>query len=219
MSAAPVSVVVGEDHPIFRDGLVRVLERGGFHVVGTAADGPDLLRRIDEHRPDVVIADIQMPPDRTDDGLRAVLHARRAHPSLAVLVLSQFLDGRYALELMADGTEGVGYLLKEKVADVAAFNDAVRRVASGGTALDSDVVAVLVRRPRTSGPLDELTKREREVLSLIAEGLSNSGIAERLVLSVGAVERHVAHIYAKLGLREAPGDHRRVLAVLEFIRR
>jgi DNA-binding NarL/FixJ family response regulator len=158
-----------------------------------------------------------MPPDKTDDGLRAALELRASESGLGVLVLSQFLEDRYALELAAEGPDGVGYLLKEKVGDRATFTDAVRRVARGGTALDPDVVARLMGRKRRDGPLDELTKREREVLALMAEGRSNPGIAEELVVTVGAIEHHVTNIFDKLGLRQAPGEHRRVLAVLEFL--
>lgn len=221
MVAAPriIRVVVGEDQPIFRDGIVHVLEESGFEVVGTASDGPDLFRRIRAHRPDVAVVDIQMPPDHTDDGLRAVLEARASQSGLGILVLSQFLEEHYVRELVADGRGGVGYVLKERVAEIAAFTDAVRRVANGGTAFDPDVVALLVGRPRKSGPLDELTEREREVLELIAEGRSNLGIAEQLVVTVGAVEHHVTHIFDKLGLPNRPGDHRRVLAVLEYLQR
>jgi DNA-binding NarL/FixJ family response regulator len=217
-SAPPIRVVVGEDQPIFRDGIVSVLEEGGFEVVGTAGDAPDLLRKTRAHHPDVVVTDIKMPPDETDDGLRAALALRASEAGLGVLVLSQFLEDRYALELAAEGPDGVGYLLKEKVADVASFTDCVRRVARGGTALDPDVVARLMGRKRREGPLDELTKREREVLALMAEGRSNPGIAEELVVTVGAVEHHVTNIFDKLGLRQAPGEHRRVLAVLEYLR-
>jgi DNA-binding NarL/FixJ family response regulator len=213
-----IRVVVGEDHPIFRDGIVHVLEDSGFEVVGTAGDAPELLRRIRAHRPDVVVADIQMPPDHTDDGLRAVLEARASQPGLGVLVLSQFLEDRYVLELVAGGAGGVGYVLKERVAELAAFTDAVRRVADGGTAFDPDVVALLVGRPRSPGPLDELTARERQVLELIAEGRSNPGIAERLVVTVSAVEHHVTRIFDKLGVAGGQADHRRVLAVLEYLK-
>lgn len=221
MVAAPriIRVVVGEDQPIFRDGIVHVLEESGFEVVGTASDGPDLFRRIRAHRPDVAVVDIQMPPDHTDDGLRAVLEARASQSGLGILVLSQFLEDHYVRELVADGGGGVGYVLKERVSEIAAFTDAVRRVANGGTAFDPDVVALLVGRPRKPGPLDELTEREREVLELIAEGRSNPGIAEQLVVTVGAVEHHVTHIFDKLGLPNRPGDHRRVLAVLEYLQR
>ena len=216
-SAAPIRVVVGEDQPIFRDGIVHVLQESGFEVAATAGDAPDLLRKTRAHHPDVVVTDIKMPPDKTDDGLRAALELRASESGLGVLVLSQFLEDRYALELAAEGPDGVGYLLKEKVGDRATFTDAVRRVARGGTALDPDVVARLMGRKRREGPLDELTKREREVLALMAEGRSNPGIAEELVVTVGAIEHHVTNIFDKLGLRLAPGEHRRVLAVLEFL--
>jgi len=210
-------VVVGEDQPILREGIVRVLEESGFEVVGTAADATDLMRKAHAHHPDVVVTDIQMPPDGTDDGLRAALEIRAAEPGIGVLVLSQFLEDDYALQLVGDGAEGVGYLLKEKVGDLALFVDAVRRVAGGGSALDPDVVARLVGRRQHDGPLDELTPREREVLTLMAEGLSNGGIAERLTVTVAAVERHVTSIFAKLGLRQSHEEHRRVLAVLTYL--
>jgi len=209
--------VVGEDQPILREGIVRVLEESGFEVVGTAADATDLMRKAHAHHPDVVVTDIQMPPDGTDDGLRAALEIRAAEPGIGVLVLSQFLEDDYALQLVGDGAEGVGYLLKEKVGDLALFVDAVRRVAGGGSALDPDVVARLVGRRQQDGPLDELTPREREVLTLMAEGLSNGGIAERLTVTVAAVERHVTSIFAKLGLRQSHEEHRRVLAVLTYL--
>jgi DNA-binding NarL/FixJ family response regulator len=213
-----IRVVVGEDQPIFRDGIVHVLEESGIDVVGTAGDAPELRRRIRAHRPDLVVADIQMPPDHTDDGLRAALEGRASQRGLGILLLSQFLEDRYVLELVADGAEGVGYMLKERVSELGTFTDAVRRVATGGTAFDPDVVALLVGRPRKPGPLDELTTRERQVLNLIAEGRSNRGIAEQLVVTVSAVEHHVTHIFDKLALPNGPGDHRRVLAVLEYLR-
>ena len=218
-SAALIRVVVGEDQPIFRDGIVHVLNESGFEVAATAGDAPDLIRKTRAHHPDVVVTDIKMPPDGTDDGLRAAIELRATESGLGVLVLSQFLEDRYALELAAEGPDGVGYLLKEKVGDRATFTEAVRRVARGGTALDPDVVARLMGRRRGNGPLDELTKREREVLALMAEGRSNPGIAEELVVTVGAIEHHVTNIFDKLGLRQAPGEHRRVLAVLEFLQR
>jgi DNA-binding NarL/FixJ family response regulator len=210
-------VVVGEDQPIVREGIVRVLEQAGFEVVGTAADAPDLVRKTRAHHPDVVVTDIQMPPENTDDGLRAAREIREDDPSVGVLVLSQFLESRYALDLVGERAEGVGYLLKEKVGDVVAFADAVERVAGGGSALDPEVVALLVGRKRHQSPLDELTVREREVLSLMAEGRSNAGIAEELVVTVAAVERHVTSIFGKLGLRQSPEQHRRVLAVLRYL--
>jgi len=215
---SPIRVVVGEDQPIFRDGLVHVLEEGGFEVAGTAGDAPELIRKIRAHRPDVAVADIQMPPDYTDDGLRAVLTARSWQKGLGVLLLSQFLEDRYAMELVAGGSEGVGYLLKEKVGQIVTFTDAVGRVARGETVLDSDVVSMLVGRRRGAGPLDDLTGREWKVLELIAQGRSNPGIAEQLTISVGAVEHHVTHIFDKLGLRETPVYNRRVLAVLEYLK-
>ena len=201
-----------------REGIVRVLEAGGFEVAGTAADARDLVHKARAYRPDVVVTDIQMPPDRTDDGLRAALKIRGAQPGVGVLVLSQFLEDRYAFDLVAEGAQGVGYLLKEKVGDLRTFTDAVRRVAEGGSALDPDVVTRLVGRRNRSGPLDSLTKRESEVLALIAEGLSNTGVAQQLVITVSAVERHVSSIFDKLGLHQSPEQHRRVLAVLNYLR-
>ncbi len=214
---ARIRVLVGEDQPIVREGIVRVLEDSGLEVVGTAADARDLVRKARAHRPDVVITDIQMPPDHTDDGLRAALEIRAAEPGVGVLVLSQFLEDRYAFDLVADGAQGVGYLLKEKVGDLHVFTDAVRRVADGGSALDPDVVARLVGRRRRSSLLDSLTKRESEVLALIAEGFSNAGVAQKLVITVAAVERHVTSIFDKLGLHRSPDQHRRVLAVLNYL--
>jgi DNA-binding NarL/FixJ family response regulator len=214
-----VRVVVGEDEPLVREGIVRVLERAEFEVVGVAGDAPELLRKTNAHKPDVVVTDIQMPPDRTDDGLRAAIDIRRRRPEIAVVVLSQFLADRYPLELVGDRAEGVGYLLKERVGDLKLFAESVRRVAAGGTALDPQVVQRMVGRRRESSPLDELTPREREVVALMAEGRSNAGIAAELIVTVPAVERHVTNIFDKLGLRHAPEDHRRVLAVLEYLKR
>ena len=187
-------MAVGEDQPIVREGIVHILQDGGFEVVATAGDAQELVRKVRTYRPDVVVTDIQMPPDRTDDGLRAALEIRAAQPEVGVLILSQFLEDRYAFELVADGAQGVGYLLKEKVGDLRMFTDAVRRVASGGSALDPDVVARLIGRPRRNSPLDQLTKQERQVLSLIAEGRSNAGVADELVITIAAVERHVTSI-------------------------
>jgi DNA-binding NarL/FixJ family response regulator len=215
--AQRVRVIVGEDQSFVREGIVRVLEDGDFEVVGTAADARDLIRLADAYRPDVVVADIQMPPEHSDDGLRAALAIRAAHSGMGVLVLSQFLEDAYALALVADGAQGVGYLLKEKVGDLRMFTDAVRRVAEGGSVLDPDVVARLVGRKRTAGPLDSLTPRERQVLALIAEGRSNAGIAQELVVTVPAIERHVTSIFDKLGLHASPEAHRRVLAVLKYL--
>jgi len=213
-----IRVVVGEDQPIVREGIVHVLQDSGFEVVGTAENARDLVRITGAQRPDVVVTDIQMPPDNTDDGLRAALEIRATVPSVGVLVLSQFLEDRYAMDLVADSAEGVGYLLKENISDLRMFTEAVRRVASGGSALDPNVVARLVGRKRKAGPLDNLTPRERDVLELVAEGRSNAGVAQELVVSVAAVERHVTSIFDKLGLHQSPEQHRRVLAVLKYLR-
>ena len=214
----PIRVLVGEDQPFVREGVVHVLQDGGFDVVGAAADARALVRMASAYRPDVVVADIQMPPDHADDGLRAALQIRAARPGVGVLVLSQFLEDSYVFDLVADGAQGVGYMLKEKIGDLAMFTDAVRRVAGGGSALDPDVVARLVGRKRAASPVDDLTPRERQVLALIAEGRSNAGIARELVVTVAAVERHVTSIFDKLGLHQSPDQHRRVLAVLTFLR-
>ena len=211
-------MIVGEDQPFVREGVVRVLQDGGFDVVAAAADARDLVQMAGAYGPDVVIADIQMPPDHADDGLRAALQIRAARPGVGVLVLSQFLEDSYAFDLVADGAQGVGYLLKEKVGDLRVFTDAVRRVAGGGSVLDPDVVARLVGRKRRASPVDGLTPREREVLGLIAEGRSNAGIARELVVTVAAVERHVTSIFDKLGLHRSAEAHRRVLAVLTYLR-
>jgi DNA-binding NarL/FixJ family response regulator len=200
-----------------REGIVHVLEEGGFDVVATAADADELLRKARAHRPDVVVADIRMPPTLTDDGLRAAQVIRAELPEIGVLVLSQFLEARYALDLVGERAQGVGYLLKDRVGDLDTFVDAVRRVASGGSALDPDVVQSMIGRQRIDDPIDELTGREREVLALMAEGRSNKGIAEQLVVTVAAVERHVTSIFGKLGMRPATEDHRRVLAVLGYL--
>jgi DNA-binding NarL/FixJ family response regulator len=214
----PTRVVIGEDQALLREGVVRLLVDAGFEVVAEAADAPDLVRKVGAHKPDVAIIDVQMPPDNTDDGLRAALEIRAHQPGVGVLVLSQFAEERYALDLIGESAEGVGYLLKDRVADFANFADAVRRVASGGTALDPTVVSRMLGRRRRDDPLEELTPREREVLELMAGGRSNRGIAEVLVVTPNAVEKHVTSIFSKLGVGEAPEDHRRVLAVLTFLR-
>jgi DNA-binding NarL/FixJ family response regulator len=216
---AAIRVVVGEDEPLVREGIVRVLEEAGLEVAGVADDAQDLLRKVGAHHPDVVITDIQMPPDHTDDGLRAAQRIRSSQPEVGVVVLSQFLEDRYALELVGDRADGVGYLLKDRVGDLALFIDAIRRVARGGTALDPEVVQRMVGRRREGSPIDQLTPRDREVLALMAEGRSNRGIAKALVVTVAAVERHVTSILSELGLHPAPDDHRRVLAVLQYLRR
>ena len=214
-----VRIVVGEDQPLVREGIVRVLEEGGYEVVGVAADAPDLIRKARAHKPDVVVTDIQMPPDSTDDGIRAARTIREDLPDVGVLVLSQFLEARYALDLVGESAAGVGYLLKDRVGDLNIFIDAVRRVAAGGSALDPEVVQRMIGKQRRDSPIDDLTPREREVLSLMAEGRSNQGIADELIVTVAAIERHVTSIFSKLELRTPPEDHRRVLAVLEYLKR
>ena len=216
---SPIRVVVGEDQPLMLEGIVRVLEDAGLEVVGTAADAEDLIRKTRAHRPDVVITDIQMPPDSTDDGLRAAQQIRASQPDVGVVVLSQFLEDRYVLDLVGDRAEKVGYLLKDRVGDLTLFIDAIRRVAAGGAALDPQVVQRMVGRQRHAGPLDALTPRDREVLVLMAEGRSNAGIAESLTVTVAAVERHITAIFDKLDLKPESGDHRRVLAVLQYLQR
>ena len=213
-----IRVIVGEDQAFVREGIVHVLTDGGFDVVGTTADASDLVRMASAYGPDVVVADIQMPPGHADDGLQAALAIRAAQPGVGVLVLSQFLEDSYVFDLMTDGAQGVGYMLKEKVGNLDMFTDAVRRVADGGSALDPDVVARLVGRKQKAGPIDSLTPREREVLTLIAEGRSNAGIAQQLVVTVAAVERHVTRIFDKFGLHQSPDQHRRVLAVLKYLK-
>jgi DNA-binding NarL/FixJ family response regulator len=214
----PLRIVVGEDQALVREGVVRMIENAGLTVTGVAADAADLVRMTRTQRPDVMITDIRMPPDLTDDGLRAAMEIRATEPGIGVIVLSQYLEDRFVLELVGDRAEGVGYLLKEKVANPEVLIDAVQRVAAGRSALDHDVIARLVGRKLVNSPLDSLTPREHEVLSLMAEGRSNTGIAERLVVTVPAVERHVTGIFAKLGLDQSDADHhRRVLAVLRYL--
>ena len=211
-------VVIAEDSVLLREGIVRLLEESGFEVVGQAGDGEDLLRKVGAHKPDVAVVDVRMPPTHTDEGLRAAHRIRAEHPDTAVLVLSQYVDEAYALELLSESTERTGYLLKDRVADVKAFTDAVRRVANGGSALDPEVVGLLLGRRRREDPLAVLSPREREVLALMAEGRSNSAMAEVLGVSERAVEKHVTSIFSKLDLPRAATDHRRVLAVLTFLR-
>ena len=212
-------IVVAEDQALLRQGMVRLLEDAGFEVVAEAGDAPDLLRKVGAHKPDLAVVDVQMPPGNADDGLQAALEIRATRPEVGVLVLSQFAEERYALDLVGDDPAGVGYLLKDRVADFAAFAEAVRRVAAGGVVLDPTVVARMLGRQRRDEPLEVLTPREREVLELMAEGRSNRGIAEVLVVTPAAVEKHVSQIFSKLDLPDAAGDHRRVLAVLAFLRR
>jgi DNA-binding NarL/FixJ family response regulator len=213
-----VRVVVADDSVLLREGIVRLLEESGFEVVGQAGDAEDLLRKVGAHKPDVAIVDIRMPPTNTDDGLRAAIAIRSSHPDTGVLVLSQYVEEAYALELVGDAAGGVGYLLKDRVADVERFVDSVKRVAEGGSALDPEVVSQLLGRARREDPLDALTPREREVLELMAEGRSNGAISEQLVITERAVEKHVTSIFSKLDLTPAAEDHRRVLAVLAFLR-
>jgi DNA-binding NarL/FixJ family response regulator len=213
-----IRIVIGEDQALLRQGMVRLLGDAGFDVVAEAGDAPDLLRKVSAHTPDVAIVDVQMPPDNTDDGLRAALEIRDRHPDIGVLVLSQYAEERYAVDLIGDNAEGVGYLLKDRVTDFTLFADAVRRIAARGSVLDPTVVAHMFGRKRRDDPLEGLTPREREVLELMAEGRSNKGIAEVLVVTPHAVEKHVTSIFGKLGVATGAEDHRRVLAVLHFIR-
>jgi len=213
-----VRVVIAEDLALLRDGLTRLLRDNGIEVVAAVRDGDALVREVLAHEPDLAVVDIRLPPEFRDEGLRAALEVRRRVPGTAILVVSQYVEETYAQELLADGGGGVGYLLKDRIMHVADFLEAVRRVADGGTALDPDVVAQLFRSRRDDGPLARLTPREREVLSLMAEGRSNAGIADALVLTVGAVEKHVQSIMSKLDLPPAQSDHRRVLAVLAYLR-
>jgi len=210
---------VGDDSYLVRQALRHILETSEvIEVVAACADRDTLMMAIEEERPDVVVADIRMPPSHTDDGLRAALDLRRHHPQIGVLVFSQYIETRYAAQLLEGSTTGVGYLLKDRVADVAEFVEALSRVAGGGTALDPEVVSQLLRVSRQAAGLRTLTTREREVLALMAEGRSNAGIAGALVISPGVVEKHVASIFAKLGLPPSEGDNRRVLAVLRYLR-
>jgi len=210
--------VIGEDQALFRQGMVRLLSDEGFEVVGEAADADELVRKVAAHRPDMVVTDVRMPPTNTDDGLRAALDIRVRFPDTAVLVLSQYVAERSALDLIADNAKGVGYLLKDRVADIERFVEAMHRVAEGGSALDPEIVASLLGR-RRDDPLDELSPREREVLSLMAEGRSNQGIAEQLVVTEHAVAKHVRSILQRLDIPPLnPSDHRRVLAVLAYLR-
>src|SRR3954469_16016265 len=213
-----VRVVIADDSVLLREGIARLLETSGFDVVGQAGDGEDLLRKVGAHKPDVAVVDVRMPPTHTDEGLRAAHRIRAEHADTGVLVLSQYVEEAYALELLSQPTESTAYLLKDRVADVDSFTDAVRRVAGGGSALDPEVVALLLGRRRREDPLDALTAREREVLGLMAEGRSNAAIAEALVVTERAVEKHVTSIFSKLDLTPTVEDHRRVLAVLAYLR-
>ena len=210
-------IVIAEDSVLLREGITRLLVEYGDEVVGAVGDASRLLATVDEFNPDVVIADVRMPPTFTDEGLRAAVELRSVRPNTPVLVLSQYVEERYATELLGVGSVGVGYLLKERVADVAEFIDALHRVAEGGTVLDPEVVKQLFARSRHFEPLERLTPREREVLGLMAQGRSNAGIAQQLVVSGGAVEKHISSIFGKLGLPVTDTEHRRVLAVLQYL--
>jgi DNA-binding NarL/FixJ family response regulator len=212
-------VVIAEDDVLFREGIARLLAEAGFDVVGQAGDAEEFLRKALAHRPDVVVVDIEMPPGRGADGLRAAQELRSRHPATGVLLLSGHYEEGYAVDLIGESAEGVGYLLKDRVGDVEAFTEAVARVAAGGTALDPEVVGrMLGRRRSPGGPLEDLTEREREVLAQLAEGKSNLGIAEALVITTAAVEKHITSIFQKLGIDSTPTGHRRVLAARAYLR-
>lgn len=215
--ASPLRVVLAEDSVLLREGLIRLLSDAGFDVVDACGEAETFLRAVHRHRPDLVIVDVRMPPTFTDEGVRAALVVREQYPDTAVLVLSQYVEENYATELVAGRSHGVGYLLKDRVADVGDFVEALRRVASGGTALDPEVVGQLLSRARRRDPLGRLTPRETEVLQLMAEGRTNTAIAAALVITEGAVEKHVSSIFAKLDLTPTDHDHRRVLAVLRWL--
>ena len=211
-------VVIGEDQALLREGIVRLLEEAGFDVVGKAGDAIDLRRKVGAHKPDVALVDIQMPPTHTDDGLRAAIEIRSEHPDTRVLVLSQYIEERYAIDLIGGCAEGVGYLLKDRVGDLDEFAEAVRRVGEGGSVLDPEVVTRMLARNRADDPVEDLSPREREVLELMAQGRSNHGIAEKLWITESAVEKHVTAIFEKLDLEREFDANRRVLAVLTFLR-
>ena len=216
--ASTFRIVLADDAVLLREALAGALAAAGFDVVGQAADVPGLLALVDREVPDVAVVDVRMPPTHTTEGLEAARQIRSRHPRVAILVLSQYVETRFAVDLLRDDPSGVGYLLKDRVTRVTDLADAVRRVAAGGSVIDPEVVARLLGRPRSHSPLDELTPREREILGLMAEGRSNQAIADRLVLEVKTVEGHVRAIFSKLALEPTPEDHRRVLAVLAYLR-
>jgi DNA-binding NarL/FixJ family response regulator len=216
--ASPLRIVLADDAVLLRDAIAAALGAAGFEVVGQAGDVPALLVLVERALPDVAILDVRMPPTHTTEGLEAARVIRRTHPRIAILVLSQYVETRYAVDLIREDPSGIGYLLKDRVSRVADLADAVRRVAAGGSVIDPEVVGRLLGRPREHSPLDELTPREREILALMAEGRSNQGIAERLTLELKTIEGHVGQIFSKLGLEPAGDDHRRVLAVLTYLR-
>jgi DNA-binding NarL/FixJ family response regulator len=213
-----VRVVIADDSALLREGVAKILSDGGFEVVAQARDADELVHAVRREKPDVAVVDVRMPPTHTDEGARAAREIRATRPEVGVLVLSQVVEAAHALELFSERAEGFGYLLKDRVLDIDDFLDAVRRVGRGGTAIDPDVIAQLFGRRRDGDPIGQLTAREREVLTLMAEGMSNGGISRRLHLSLKTVESHVKGIFLKLGLMPAPDDHRRVLAVLAFLR-
>ncbi len=217
MTEPQLTAVIADDSVLLRDGVVRLLGDVGIEVVAAVGDGEALLAAVDLHRPDLALIDVRMPPTHTDEGIRAALLIRERFPGVAVLVLSQYVEERYATDLLTGDVAGVGYLLKDRVVDIDEFVAAVRRVAAGGSAIDAEVVRQLLGRSARSAELDRLTPREREVLGLMAEGLSNSGIADRLVVSLGAVEKHISNVFAKLDLEQEEHAHRRVLAVLTYL--
>lgn len=210
-------VIVAEDSVLLREGVVRLLQESGHEVVAQAGDSEELMRKVRAHKPDLAVVDVRMPPTQTDEGLRAAKEIRSELPECGVLVLSGYVEPTYAQELLADNAQGLGYLLKDRVSDVTAFVDAVERVGAGGSALDPEVVSILMGRSRENDPLEELTPREREVLAMMAEGRTNAAIAGQLVVTERAVEKHITSIFGKLGLTASNDDHRRVLAVLRFL--
>jgi DNA-binding NarL/FixJ family response regulator len=212
-----VRVVIAEDLALLREGLVGLLTEARYEVVAAVGDAPALMEAVREHRPQLAVVDVRMPPSQRDEGLRAAIAIRRAYPDVAILILSQYVEERYATELLSGGSQGVGYLLKDRVADVSEFLSAASRVAAGGTAIDPEVIEQLLSRRQREDLLDELTPREREVLGLMAEGHTNAGIAERLVVTDGAIEKHVRSIFQKLGLPTTDAHNRRVLAVLTYL--
>ena len=216
--ATALRIVLADDAVLLREALAASLSAAGFEVVGQAADADELLALVEREAPDVLVVDVRMPPTHTTEGLEASLRIRREHPDIALLLLSQYIETRYAVELLRENPAGIGYLLKDRVTRIADLAEAVRRVAAGGSVIDPEVVARLLGRRREHTPLDELTPREREIMALMAEGLSNNGIADRLVLDPKTIEGHVTRIFAKLGLEPTHADHRRVLAVLSFLR-
>jgi DNA-binding NarL/FixJ family response regulator len=217
-NSPPLRVVIADDSVLLREGLSRLLEESGFEVVGQAGDGEDLLRKVRAHKPDLALIDVRMPPTHTDEGLAAARQIRAELPEVGLLVLSQYVEEDYAMDLLTESAEGVGYLLKDRVADLDRFLEAIGRVAEGGSALDPEVVSQMLGRRRADDPLERISPREREVLALMAEGRSNQAIAADLVVSERAVEKHVTSIFSKLDLQATPEDHRRVLAVRAFLR-